>query len=832
MGTPGDVIRTAAVKLTDVGQTRKHNEDCAAIKIPGHELLRTKGALYLVADGMGGYQAGEVASQRAAEEIIDTYYADPHTDIAASLNRAMRKANATVHETAQSDLHLVGMGTTAVVAAVRGPEVHVANVGDSRAYLLRRGKLTQITHDHSFVQDQVDAGIITPEQARTHQQRNVITRALGHKPQVEVDTFEGQLEVGDTLLLCSDGLTGPLRDEEVAAILQQHTPHEAIVHLIGRANQRGGPDNISVVLVQALPYQPGQPLAVEVQPGTAPPGPPPYPARPRPAAPAHERPASGVGRFVALGALLALLLLTLLGGGALLVLGRGDGQDATSPPPVTTVIPSLTPLPDTPSGPITATATVEATTATATDTPFSPTSTPLTSPTQTSTPQPETPRTATPIKPRSTPSSPAVPWVYETTLTIPTYGYELGFQATQPDDPVYPYPRLDFSQIGPLTPRTYRAVVLENDYVSLTILPELGGRLYRWVDKATGRQLLYQNPVVKPTQWGYRGWWLAAGGIEWAFPVEEHGLNEWRSWNYSREYTANGLSITVSNVEDRTGMEIGVSISLDADHSYVTIQPWARNDTSQAHDYQLWLNAMLTLGSNSVGGHTQFIIPAGQVTVHSSGDGELPGPGDAMNWPVHGGRDMSWYGNWSGYLGFFVPHVAAGFVGLYDHDADQGIVRAFTPGWPSGTKFFGPAGLDPTLWTDDGSNYVELWSGATGSFWAYATLNPGESVAWSERWYPVKGLGGFNYANESAALRLTASATGDEAEIGVAVSTLTTGQVTLWAGGQPVASWPVALDPGQAFRAHWTRPSDVSGEWGLRLENEDGAIVAQTGQVP
>jgi hypothetical protein len=420
--------------------------------------------------------------------------------------------------------------------------------------------------------------------------------------------------------------------------------------------------------------------------------------------------------------------------------------------------------------------------------------------------------------------------VHETAVTIATYGYELGFQDTQPNDLFYPYPRLDFEQVGPPVPRTYRAIVLENGYVSLTILPDLGGRVYRWVDKATGRHLLYENPVVKPTRWGYRGWWLAAGGIEWAFPVEEHGLNEWRPWSYRTGYTANGLSVTVSNVEDRTGMEVGATISLDADHAYVTIQPWARNDTAQAHSYQLWLNAMLTLGGNSVSGQTQFVIPASQVIVHSTGDGGLPGPGGAVTWPVHGGRDVSWYGNWGGYLGFFVPSVAAGFVGLYDHQVDQGIVRTFAPGWPAGTKFFGPSNLSPSLWTDDASNYVELWSGATDSFWSYATLNPGERIGWSERWYPVNRMGGFTYANEAAALRLTD--TGGGAEIGVAVSSLTTGSVTLWSGGQSVETWRVTLYPGQAFGASWTRPAGTSGALGLKLESDGGAVVAQTGYVP
>jgi hypothetical protein len=441
----------------------------------------------------------------------------------------------------------------------------------------------------------------------------------------------------------------------------------------------------------------------------------------------------------------------------------------------------------------------------------------------------------TPNSPSATPTSPpaagpAPPRVYESSVTILTYGYETAFQETTPEDPVYPYPRMDLTQVGPPAPRTYRALVLENDYVALTILPELGGRIYRWVDKTTGRQLLYENPVIKPTEWGYRGWWLAVGGIEWAFPVDEHGLNEWRPWQVSSGNTNAGLAVTVWNVEERTGMQVGATIVLDAAHSYVTLQPWARNDTEVAQPYQLWLNAMLTLGGNNVSGRTQFVLPTEQVVVHSTGDLSLPASGGLMDWPVHGGRDLSWYSNWRAHLGFFVPGITAGFVGLYDQEADQGLVRAFTPGWPAGTKLFGPAGISPLVWTDDGSDYVELWSGATSSFWTYATLEPGQSVGWTERWYPVSGLGGLGAANAAAALRLTES--GDAVEVGAAVSASTSGELTLWVGEQPVESWTVSLYPGQAFRATWRREVGGDGELGLRLENGDGTTVIQAGQVP
>jgi len=443
--------------------------------------------------------------------------------------------------------------------------------------------------------------------------------------------------------------------------------------------------------------------------------------------------------------------------------------------------------------------------------------------------------TATPVVAAVTslPSPPvaaAAAQIYETTLTIPTYGYEAGFQPTSPEDDIYPYPRLNFDLVGSPTPRSYKGVVLENGFVSITILPELGGRIYRWVDKSTGRKLLYENPVIKPTHWGYRGWWLAAGGMEWAFPVEEHGLNEWKPWRYTTGSTAYGSSITVSSIEERTGIEVGATISLDAGHAYLVIQPWAKNNTAEDHPYQLWLNAMLAFNNNTISSETQLIVPANEVLIHTTGDGGLPGSGGQMSWPFHNGRDMSRYGNWQGWGGFFAPAVSHGFVGVYDYAIDQGIVRTYNPGWPAGTKIFLPSTLSSSIWTDDNSNYLELWSGATSSFWANATLAAGDSIGWTEFWYPVHGMGGFTYANRSVALKLAENSSG--ADISVAVSGGITGEITLWVGGQQAAAWPLTIYPGQTFRATWIRPTELEGALGLRLAGSDGSIIAQTGLVP
>jgi hypothetical protein len=206
------------------------------------------------------------------------------------------------------------------------------------------------------------------------------------------------------------------------------------------------------------------------------------------------------------------------------------------------------------------------------------------------------------------------------------------------------------------------------------------------------------------------------------------------------------------------------------------------------------------------------------VIVHSTGDGSLPGPWQTMAWPIVGGRDLSRYGNWSAYLGFFVPNVNSGFAGLYDEEADQGIVRAFAPGWPAGTKLFGPATLSPSLWTDDGSTYIELWSGATTTFAKEATLQPGATVAWQERWYPVHGIGTLRAANAAAALNLIGGRRGHRC--GAAVSTPTIGRLTLYVGGAEAAAWDLTLLPGQAFRNSGDK---ATGELGAAPRGESGS---------
>jgi len=449
---------------------------------------------------------------------------------------------------------------------------------------------------------------------------------------------------------------------------------------------------------------------------------------------------------------------------------------------------------------------------------------PTSRPTDQPTIQPTNPPTSTP-EPTCTPAptSPPAVAVWEQDITLNTYGWHGALVETAPDDHIYPYPRLDFGAVTPPVLKTYRAVIIQNEYVQLVVVPELGGRILRWTDLTTGRQLFYANPVVKPTRWGYRKWWFATGGMEWAFPTEEHGLNEYRPWEYQLLW--NG--VRVWDTEDRTGMTVEVTIQLEGGRNTFSVTPRISNPTDEAQPYQFWANAMLTVSDgNAPSPNLTFILPDDAVTVHSTGDGGLPDSKGQMAWPVHDERDFSRYSEWHQYLGVFANPAQAGFVGAYDPGNDQGIVRVFPPATATGVKIFCMGDLPSDLWTDDGSRYFELWGGRTPTFWDYWTLEPGASVSWTERWYPVSGIGGYNWANAEAAIRLLPS--GDSAQVAVATTRPLKGTVVLRRGGMEVQRWDAAIAPGSPFLVTGG-PASGGGDWGVRVFEGDGVVIAQMG---
>jgi serine/threonine protein phosphatase PrpC len=247
-------LRLDVAQLTDVGRKRPHNEDSMAYVVPKEaQVMAKKGALFIVADGMGGHAAGEVASELAVETVSKLYYLqDDNDDVVTSLLQAIKRANTLIHQRAAENMLRSGMGTTCVSAVLRGNMAYIANVGDSRAYLIRKGKVKQVSQDHSWVEEQVRAGLLTRDQARSHAQRNVITRSLGTQTDVDVDIFAEHLEEGDTLVLCTDGLSGLILEEELSAIVDKYMPQESVYRLVERANENGGPDNITAIVIRVL----------------------------------------------------------------------------------------------------------------------------------------------------------------------------------------------------------------------------------------------------------------------------------------------------------------------------------------------------------------------------------------------------------------------------------------------------------------------------------------------------------------------------------------------------------------------------------------------------
>ncbi len=234
--------------ITDVGKRRELNEDYI---YTCDKTIGRLSNLFIVADGMGGHNAGDYASRYTVEKVVETIDTlQEEQDVEETIQEAICRANTYIYEKSRADSSLSGMGTTLVVATIQDQEVTVANIGDSRLYVVN-DKITQITKDHSLVEEMVTMGGIDREAARNHPDKNIITRAIGVKEFVIADFFAVSLEKEDKLLLCTDGLTNMLKDDEIHHIIKSNEDVEAAAKaLIAAANEHGGRDNIAVVLVE------------------------------------------------------------------------------------------------------------------------------------------------------------------------------------------------------------------------------------------------------------------------------------------------------------------------------------------------------------------------------------------------------------------------------------------------------------------------------------------------------------------------------------------------------------------------------------------------------
>ncbi|HXK43892.1 MAG TPA: protein phosphatase 2C domain-containing protein [Anaerolineae bacterium] len=240
---------------TDPGITRPNNEDYFTDQYPNYapEVLARKGLLYIVADGVGGNDAGEIASRMAVEHTRLFYYQDPNPNVRASLIAAIEEVNRQIYHQGLSNAAQHRMGTTITAVVLYGTQFYVANVGDSRAYLVRNGKAELLTRDHTWVAESVTAGLISPAEAAVHSQRNIITRSLGQDLTVQVDcSGPFLLQPGDRLLLCTDGLSELVSSAELAAIAVGFPPQEVVRQLIALARQRGAPDNVTALVISTV----------------------------------------------------------------------------------------------------------------------------------------------------------------------------------------------------------------------------------------------------------------------------------------------------------------------------------------------------------------------------------------------------------------------------------------------------------------------------------------------------------------------------------------------------------------------------------------------------
>lgn len=234
--------------VTDIGKKRKLNQDFV---YTSDEAVGNLPNVYIVADGMGGHNAGDYASKCAVETVAREIRGSFEKSPIRILSKAIRVANDQIRRKAREDASLLGMGTTMVVATCLGRYLQVANVGDSRLYIIN-DEIRQITRDHSLVEEMVRMGGLNREAARNHPDKNIITRAIGARDTIEIDFFNEELKSGDIVLMCSDGLTNMLEDEEIGRILKgEGTIEERAGKLIEAANNNGGKDNIAVILIES-----------------------------------------------------------------------------------------------------------------------------------------------------------------------------------------------------------------------------------------------------------------------------------------------------------------------------------------------------------------------------------------------------------------------------------------------------------------------------------------------------------------------------------------------------------------------------------------------------
>jgi hypothetical protein len=447
------------------------------------------------------------------------------------------------------------------------------------------------------------------------------------------------------------------------------------------------------------------------------------------------------------------------------------------------------------------------------------------------------------------PLEPGEARLYATQIALPTYPVE-AYQSVA-FDPTYRWPYLRFdrerfrAEAPPTEMRHYELLVLENRYLQVSILPELGGRIWQIVHKPTGDTMFYQNSVVKPSPWGPASQlgWLALGGLEWALPVNEHGYDWGTPWSVETfenkgENKGQGedqsVGVRIRTPDDGRLLSAEIVVTLHAERAYLSIEPTVRNLADEALSFHFWQTAMLAPGPGDVVSEDlRFVLPSPIMSIHSTGDMMLPSTGLLFTWPNYFGRDMSRLGNWDRYAGFFEYPAAHGpFVGVYDPTLDAGAVRIFPAEIAHGSKVFGlgwRTRIGSEDFTDDGSMYVELHGGLSSTFDEPYALAGGATVEWQERWYPVEGIGNLVYANEFAALNLARTSSGLQVAlypVSALRGTLTVLENNEAGPAQPMGEFPLDSAPADPFVRNLDHiASDAAVT--IRVHDVDGALLLE-----
>ena len=463
----------------------------------------------------------------------------------------------------------------------------------------------------------------------------------------------------------------------------------------------------------------------------------------------------------------------------------------------------------------------------------SPTDTPTPSPTPTSKPTPTETPSVVPTEVISTPVPVKSAISFgETKIKISTYPYEKFLEDAYNKDLDFPYKKLDMDKYKASHPeqqirkKEYKLVSMENKYLKLSFLPELGGRLYGCVFKETKSQEFYQNIVIKPTQWGppeQKGW-INAGGMEWEIPVPEHGYLWGVPWGYITLPEKDVGSLLLFT-PDTTHLDAQATVSLGKGESRFTVRHVVENPTNKEMKFQYWSNASLAPGpKNTVSDVLEFILPVSQVTIHSTGDKDLPKPKEAMPWPIYKDRNMSILLNWHEWLSAFErPKSQKGYAGVYDHRSDEGMVVVFPPDVVKGVKIFGYGWMDPispSEYTDNKDQPVEIHLGLTPTFWDWTTLKPHGKVEWSETWFPVNGIGGVKGASIDGAVNIKRE--GDKVKVGVFATHDLKGTLQLLVDGHKIAEQNVSLTSGSHG---WYTFTAVLGKLSVKLISPDGHVI-------